>query len=203
VSSLFDGPVRYLITPGLLTSTNFHTEKEYLLETIRLTVAAGIELVQIREKSLPARHLFELAVDAAAIVSGTTTRVLLNERFDIAVAAGLDGVHLTSTSIPVERVRANVPNGFLIGVSTHSESEIGSAREGGADFALLGPVFPTPGKGGPMGVDDFGSICRAAEPFPVIGVGGIDGSNVDDVLGAGAAGYAAVRYLNDFVRMAR
>jgi thiamine-phosphate pyrophosphorylase len=203
VSGLFDAPVRYLITRGSLTSFNFHTEKDLLLETLRLAVDARIELVQIREKSLPAMLMFELAVDAAAIVRGTSTRVLQNERFDIALAAGLDGVHLTSTSIPVERVRGNVPDGFLIGVSAHSELEIKAARDKGANFSLLGPVFATPGKGDPIGSEEFGSICRSTAQFPVIGVGGVDGSNCQSVVNSGAAGYAAIRYLNDFVRMSR
>ena len=203
MNRLFDAPVRYLISSGSLTSTNFNSEKVRLLETLRLAVEAGIELVQIREKLLSARHLFELAVDAAAIVGGTSTRVLLNERFDIAIAAGLDGVHLTSTSISVERVRENVPDGFLIGVSTHSTSAVAAARDSGADFALLGPVFATPGKGDPIGSEELGSICGSVAPFPVIGVGGIDASNSQAVIDSGAAGYAAIRYLNDFVRMAR
>jgi thiamine-phosphate pyrophosphorylase len=203
VSNLFDSPVRYLITPGSLTSSNFDSENDLLLETLRLAVKAGIELVQIREKSLPARYLFELAAEAAAMARGSNTRVLLNERFDIAIAAGLDGVHLTSTSISVERVRENVPDGFLIGVSTHSTSEVAAARDSGADFALLGPIFATPGKGDPIGLEELGSICGSVAPFPVIGVGGIDASNSQAVIDSGAAGYAAIRYLNDFVRMAR
>lgn len=203
MSSLFEEPIRYLITPGSLTSSNFQSGKLHLLETLHLAVEAGIELVQIREKSLPARHLFDLAVEAATIARGGRTRILVNERFDIAVAADLDGVHLTSTSIPVERVRANVPDGFFIGVSTHTESEIEAARDGRADFGLLGPIFETPGKGEPLGLDKFGAICRSFGRFPVIAVGGVDASNCHSVIDSGAAGYAAIRYLNDFVRMAR
>ena len=203
MSNLFDSPVRYLISPGSFTSSNFDSDKDLLFATLRLVIKAGIELVQIREKSLPARYLFELAAEAAAMARGSNTRVLLNERFDIAIAAGLDGVHLTSTSIPVERVRANVPAGFLIGVSTHRESEIEAARDNGANFALLGPVFATPGKGEPIGLEELGSVCRSVAPFAVIGVGGIDASNCQAVIDSGAAGYASIRYLNDFVRMAR
>ena len=76
-----------------------------------------------------------------------------------------------------------------------------AAKEQGADYALLGPVFATPGKGEPVGVDVLGQICRTVAPFPVIGVGGIDGSNASAVIDAGAAGFAAIRYLNEFVRI--
>ena len=128
---------------------------------------------------------------------------MVNERFDIAIAAGADGVHLTSRSIPVSEVRANVPDDLLIGVSAHRRSEVTAARNRGADLALFGPVFATPGKGDLVGLEEFVTVCREAAPFPVIGIGGIDGANAESVLNAGAAGYAAIRYLNEFVRMAR
>jgi thiamine monophosphate synthase len=108
VKALFDSPVSYLVTSGSLTSSNFHSEKDHLLKTVRLAIGADIELVQIREKLLPARYLFELASEAAAMARGSNTRLLLNERFDIAEAAGLDGVHLTSTSIPASLLTAHL-----------------------------------------------------------------------------------------------
>lgn len=196
-------PVRYLITRGTLSPSNFQSEKNHLLETVSLAVEARIELVQIREKSLPGRQLFELAVEAAIAVRGSDTMLFINERFDIAVAAGADGVHLTSTSIPADRVRENVPAGFLIGVSCHDLSEVCRAKDGGADFALFGPVFRTPGKGEPIGLGELTDVCSSAAPFPVIAIGGIDVSNAGSVVESGAAGYAAIRYLNQFVRMAR
>lgn len=194
-------PVRYLITPGSLTSSNFHSEKKNLIESIRLAANAGIELVQIREKSLPARQVYELAGDAVKVVRGSGTKLLVNERFDIAVAAGVDGVNLTSTSIPVDRVRASVPDGFLVGVSAHSLLEVDRARDEGADFTVLGPIFTTKGKSNPLGIREFGDVCSTVAPFPVIGIGGIDASNANSVIDAGAAGYASIRYLNDFVRI--
>lgn len=203
MSDLFDSPVRYLITPGSLTPSNFQTEKDSLLETIRFAAEARIELVQVREKLLSGKQLFELAVLAVEIARGSGTRILINERFDIAIAASAHGVHLTSRSIPVSEVRANVPDGFLIGVSAHRGSEVEAARNRGADLALFGPVFATPGKGDQLGLDEFGSVCRGTAPFPVIGIGGIDDSNADDVIAAGAAGFASIRYLNEFVRIAR
>jgi thiamine-phosphate diphosphorylase len=199
VSTLPKRPIRYLITRGNLNPSNFSTEKLKTLETVRLAVERGIEMVQIREKSLEGRDLFELTLQAVKLAEAGDARILVNERFDVAVAAGTDGVQLTSTSIPVEYVRSAVPQGFLIGVSTHSEREVLNAKGVGADFAVFGNVFATPGKGEPTGVGGLSSLCAAAGKFPVIAVGGIDESNIDSVIDAGAAGFASIRYLNEFV----
>lgn len=194
-------PFRILITSGLADPSNFSIQRTEIVNTVELALAAGIEIVQIREKDLPARHLFELVREAAAITAGSSTILLVNERFDIALAAGADGVHLTSTSMPADRVRESVPSEFIIGASTHSSAAVAAAKDAGADYAMLGPVFETPGKRSPIGLTEFERVCRSVLPFPVIGVGGIDESNEGRVIAAGAAGVAAIRYLNDFVRI--
>lgn len=194
-------PFRLLITPGLADPSNLSIQKTEILKTVELAVAAGIEIVQIREKRLPARSLFELVRDAAVLTAGSSTRLLINERFDVALAAGADGVHLTSTSMPIERFRAAVSSGFIVGVSTHSPDEVVAAKDSGADYAMLGPIFETPGKGEPIGLDELERVCRLVTPFPVVAVGGIDGSTEAAVIEAGAAGVAAIRYLNEFVRI--
>ena len=201
MSSLPASPFRLLITPGLSDPSNFSAQRAEILETVAFAIAAGIGIVQIREKRLPARSLFELVRDAVDLTAGFATRLLVNERFDIALAAGADGVHLTSTAVPIERVRGSVPPGFIIGVSTHTSSDVFASRDNGADYAMLGPIFETPGKGDPIGLDELASVCRSVEPFPVVGVGGIDASSEAAVIEAGAAGVAAIRYLNDFVRI--
>ena len=119
------------------------------------------------------------------------------------MAAGADGVHLTSTSIPAGRVRSNVPDGFLIGVSAHTRAEVESARRGGADFAMLGPIFVTLDKDEPLGLLELRDIASIVKPFPVIGIGGIEQATSEEVIAAGAAGFASIRYLNDFVRITR
>ncbi len=174
-----------------------------LLESVRLAVSAGIELIQIREKHLPARLLFDLAVKTVSITTNSATNLLINERFDIAIAAGAFGVHLTSTSVPIEQVRANVPQGFLIGVSAHSRDDVIEAQRSGADYAVLGPAFLTPGKGEPLGIERLEEVCGSIPRFPVIAIGGIDSSNSQSVLESGASGFASIRYLNDFVRIAK
>ena len=192
-------PIRLLITRGDLTKTNYSTEKLATLALVRSADTVGIEMVQIREKGLEAGSLYELVTEAMRSVSGRETLVLVNERLDVALAAGADGVHLTSRSIPIADVRRIVPDSFIIGVSTHSLDEVLRARDFGADFALFGNVFATSGKGQPAGLDELGKVCTAATPFPVVAVGGIDESNADSVIAAGSAGFAAIRYLNEFV----
>lgn len=192
-------PVRYLITRGDLTPSNFSTEKHVTLAAIRSAVRVGIELIQIREKQIDGTSLFELARDSADLTAGSNSRLLINDRFDVALAAGADGVQLTSHSLPTADVRRVVPEGFLIGRSTHVIEEVLEARSAGADFALFGNVFATPGKGDPVGLETLANVCASASPLPVIAVGGIDADNAGSVLKAGAAGYAAIRYLNEFV----
>ena len=192
---------RILITKGSATAENFGTSKSELLETVRLAADAGIEAVQIREKSLPARLLFEVTAEAVTLVKDSETEILVNERFDVAMVAGAPGVHLPSTSIPIDYVKKLLPVGMIIGVSAHSFGEVEKAQDGGADYVMLGPVFGTPGKGEPLGIGKFSEIVSALAPFPIIAVGGIDGTNQELAIDVGATGFAAIRYLNDFVRI--
>jgi len=192
-------PIRCLITPGILSDANFSTEHPRILKLICAAIDRGVELVQIREKNLNARDVFSFASASVRLASGSGTKIMVNERFDIAMAAGASGVQLTSRSMPVSWVRPNVPKGFLIGASAHSREDVIDARAGDADFAMFGNVFESPGKPEPAGLEVLSDICSAAGDFPVIAVGGINGSNWKSVIDAGAAGFAAIRYLNEFV----
>lgn len=190
-------PLTYLITKGVAMPANFPRTKAAILEIVRSAAADGVSLIQIREKQLTARLLFELAAAAAAITRQTATKLLINERADIAIAAGADGVHLPASSIPAGVIRAAFPASFTIGVSAHSADEIKAARANGADFAVFGPVFETPGKGPATGLDELKRISAANAPFPVIALGGIDETNFRTALENGAVGIAAIRALND------
>lgn len=194
-------PLRYLITSGESDDNSFRVKKPEILNIIRRSADANIELVQIREKRLSARYLFELTASAVSAAKGSKTKILVNDRFDIALATGAAGVHLTGSSMSPLIVRSEVPEKFLIGASTHSIAEIIAASENSADFVLFGPVFETPGKGEAVGLELFRGACLSVSPFPVIGVGGIDETNFDSVLKNGAAGFAAIRYLNEFVKI--
>lgn len=165
-----------------------------LLRVIERAVAAGVEMIQIREKDLSTGALFELVVAAVALVKGTHTRVLVNDRLDVALAAGAHGVHLRADSLPVMRVRAVAPAGFLVGVSCHNADEVALASA--ADFVVLSPVFAKPGYPPPLGLAAFGAIARAAA-VPVYALGGVTKENASECLAAGAAGIAGISLFQD------
>lgn len=171
-----------------------------ILQLVEAAVAAKVPLFQIREKTLSARELYELTTRAVAITRGTDTRLLVNDRADIARAAGADGVHLTTRSLPAQVVRKTYGPDFLIGVSTHSLAEARAAQVGGADFVVFGPVFETESKrefGEPQGLDRLANVVTALRDFPVVAIGGITLDNAGACFAAGASGVAAIRLLND------
>src|ERR1051325_2448464 len=174
-------PITYLVTSGKKTSATTSSTHDFqkLLELIKSSIAAKIDLVQLREKALTIRVLQDLATRAAQLTRGTATKLLINDRPDVAAAAGADGVHLTSQSLPASVVRRDFGQEFIIGVSTHSLEEARAAK-GGADFVVFGPVFPTPSKanyGSPAGLEQLASVCDALQPFPVLAIGGVDEAN--------------------------
>jgi thiamine-phosphate pyrophosphorylase len=149
--------------------------------------------------------LFELVVRAVEIVRGSETRLLVNDRSDIARAGGADGVHLTSQSLPAEVVRRIYGPEFLIGVSTHSLEAARAARTSGADFVVFGPVFETESKrafGAPQGLEKLQETALELREFPVIAIGGMTLENVKACLDAGASGVAGISLFNDAERMA-
>jgi thiamine-phosphate pyrophosphorylase len=125
-------------------------ETEALLACIARNLNAGVENVQIREKDLSGAELAALVRSAIQLKVNAEQRILVNERMDVAIACGADGVHLTSDSVPVDRIRQHAPAGFIIGVSTHSQEECVAAELGGADFVVFGPVFAPLSKASPL-----------------------------------------------------
>jgi thiamine-phosphate pyrophosphorylase len=196
-----DKPLLYLITdrqafrrsPELAVSA---TQSQ--IEAIGRATQAGCQLIQIREKDLTAKSLGEFTRAAISVARPHGARVLVNDRLDVAIAAGADGVHLRVSSIPAREVRAVAENkgiaDFLIGVSTHSIAEAKAAEEGGADFIVCGPVYHTPSKlayGAPLGLERFAEVCAAVK-IPVLALGGINLSNFSEPLWRGASGIAAI-----------
>lgn len=201
-------PITYLITRGETSSSTSTEDAEFvaLLRHVELAVEARVSLVQIREKNLNARVLFELASRAAALARGSGTRVVLNDRADVARAAGCDGVHLTTRSLEASVVRRAFGEGFLIGVSAHTLEEARKAREGGADFAVFGPVFDTPSKrayGPPVGLGSLEEAARSLSPFPLVALGGVEETNAGECFEAGAEGVAAIRLFANGQNLAR
>jgi thiamine-phosphate pyrophosphorylase len=201
-------PLLYLITSGQTTAQTTPATKDFadVLTLVRAAVATAIDLVQIREKNLSASVLYQLTASAAAITRGTATKLLANDRSDIALVAGADGVHLTTHSLPADVVRRTFGDEFLIGVSTHSLTEATVARDKGADFVVFGPVFETQSKakgeyGEPVGLRNLAQVAGELSPFPVLALGGLDLSKVADCIQAGAAGVAAIRMFGDPERL--
>ena len=147
-----------------------------------------VDMIQVREKDLPARELFDLVCRVRDLASGTSTRVLVNDRLDIALGAGIDGVHLPSNGLPAARVRPFVKS---LGVSVHTLEEALAAEVAGADFIVFGPVFETPGKHA-VGLAPLRTVASAVK-IPVLAIGGITLKNAPAVLSAGASGIAGIR----------
>jgi thiamine-phosphate pyrophosphorylase len=189
-------PLIYLITKGDMTAANYAERKKETLKIIEIAAESEIALIQIREKLLTAKLLFELTSEAARITKNSKTLLLVNDRADIALAAGANGVHLTSCSLSTEIIRRNFPKNFIIGVSAHSLENVREAKRQKADFAVFSPVFSTPNKSEPIGLETLRDVCETVKPFPVLALGGIDETNYKSVLEA-ADGFAAIRFLNE------
>jgi thiamine-phosphate pyrophosphorylase len=174
-----------------------------LLEKIESTARAGVNWIQIRDKDLSARELAALTAEALRRIP-LACRVLVNDRLDVAIAAGAGGVHLGEHSIPVGEARRllrdkSVSADFLVGVSVHSLRSAEAAERSGADYVVFGPVFETPSKtafGSPQGEEKLAQIC-AGVSIPVMAIGGIGSENAGKCEAAGAAGIAAIRMFQD------
>jgi thiamine-phosphate pyrophosphorylase len=159
-----------------------------LLSNVRSAVASGVDFIQVREKDLDARALYELVCRVRDAAAGTRTKVLVNDRLDVALAAGIDGVHLPGNGLPAARVRPLIR---VLGCSVHSVAEAVYAESAKADFMIFGPIFETPGKT-PVGIEALRGVADAVR-IPVLAIGGITQENTSEVLKAGAAGIAAIR----------
>jgi thiamine-phosphate pyrophosphorylase len=174
-----------------------------LVRRIENAVRAGLDWIQIREKDLPARDLLGVTRRAIGLCKSTSaqteTRILVNDRLDVAWAAGAAGIHAGENSPPlrvlVQSVHVSLATDFLVGASCHSLASAANAAEAGADYLFFGPIFDTPSKarfGPAQGLAKLAQICVAVS-IPVIAIGGITVENAGQCLEAGAAGIAAIR----------
>jgi thiamine-phosphate pyrophosphorylase len=177
-------------------------QEQRLLEKIAECAAAGVDLIQLRERDLEARELEKLAQKAvAAIPPASTCRLLINSRTDVALASGAHGVHLPAQDLAASDARTIMVQAGrmapVIGVSTHSAAEVAQAEAHGADFAVFGPVFAKNGQLNPRGLEQLSQACHRPRidgtPMPVLAIGGIILENARQCLDAGAAGIAAIR----------
>jgi thiamine-phosphate pyrophosphorylase len=164
-----------------------------LVAQVRYAVEAGIDLVQVRERDLEGGALAALVTSLLAVTRGTRTRLIVNDRLDIALACAADGVHLRSDSVPVRAARRLAPSGFLIGRSVHAADEAVDAGAG-ADFLIAGTVFSSASKAPGarlLGIEGLRSIVKAVG-VPVLAIGGMSGERIAEAASAGAAGIAAI-----------
>ena len=165
-----------------------------LFDNIARNLAAGLEWIQIREKNLSARDLFDLTQQVLNLPNPHGSKILVNTRVDVALAAGAAGAHLPAGSPAPSVWRALRPPGFLIGVSCHTVDEVRTAEDQGADYAVFGPVFAPRSKSTtlePCGIAGLVQAVRAVR-IPVLALGGITASNTVDCVQTGAAGIAAI-----------
>lgn len=163
-----------------------------LVEQVAGAAAAGVDVVQLREPDLDGASLRRLAAALLDALAGCSTRLVINERLDVALAVGAHGVHLRSTSMAAERIRRVVPAGFLVGRSVHSVAEARAA--GPVDYLIAGSVWRTAAKPADhpvIGLAGLSAIVATAT-VPVIGIGGVVPSNAREVVRAGASGVAAI-----------
>ena len=190
-------PWIYLVTDRARLTPDARTTRDAIVSLesfVADAIDAGVDVIQLRERDLDGGALRDLAVRVHRRASGTLTRVLVNDRADVAIAAGADGVHLRADGPPVARVRTLASGGWIVGRSVHSVAEARAASQDGADYVLFGTVFPGGSKGGGPEDDQLPALHEVARTtqVPVIAIGGIDPARAAACLRAGAAGVAAI-----------
>lgn len=183
-------PVVCMITAPLSAAAG----EDGLVQRIGAAARAGTHLIHIRQPQLEGLAFTRLVRRALGAIEGAAARILVNDRVDVALAAGAHGVHLRGTSMAAARVRPIAPPGFVIGRSVHSVDEaLAAERDGGLDYLLFGTVFASASKPGaaPAGLEVLARACGAVA-LPVLAIGGMTASTVAPVARAGAAGFAAI-----------
>ncbi len=176
----------YAITPDA-------TDSESLFESVEEALAAGITVLQVRRKAVSARRMVGETKRILEMARPVRVPVLVNDRLDVALAAGADGVHLGQEDLSLEDALRLVPGEWIVGVSTHDAAEAKAAERSGAGYVAVGPVLATPSKrtGPPGGMALVSSVRRVARG-PVIAIGGILPEHVREVFKAGADGVAVI-----------
>jgi thiamine-phosphate pyrophosphorylase len=182
-------PVVCMVTDGVLMGEAAFTA------LVAATARAGVDVIQVRERDVEAGMLMRRTRAAIDAVSGTAARVVVNDRLDVALAAGAAGVHLRGDSFAAARARSLASDGFLVGRSVHSDEEAAQVEAaGGCDYLIFGTVFPSthkPAGHRPAGLEALRRVCARVR-IPVLAVGGITAENAALARAAGAAGVAGI-----------
>jgi thiamine-phosphate pyrophosphorylase len=166
-----------------------------LVQIVEAAIAGGAGAIQLRAKRGSAREMAEMGRRLSYLTRRSSRLLFINDRVDVAMAIGADGAHLGDDDLPLSAVRAIAPAGFLLGRSVDTPEEARLAEREGADYVGAGPVYSTPSKvdtGPVIGLDGLAAI-RSATRLPVVGIGGIDASNAEEVARTGIAGVAVIR----------
>ena len=176
----------------------FEPARRRLIDQAKWAITSDVDLIQVRERDLEAADLARLVSDLVRVSRGSGTRVVVNDRIDVALACGADGVHLRYDSVRAEAVRTIAPAGFLVGRSVHGVAD--AERAGPVDYLIAGTVFPTPSKPAAaptLGLDGLAEVVQAVA-VPVLAIGGITRGRLDEVAATGAAGVAGIRLFIDW-----
>jgi len=177
-----------------LITDRHQTQGRNLLKVVQEAIDGGVQAVQLREKDLCPRDLYNLAVSLRLMTHKAGVRLFINDRVDLAMAVNADGVHLRSDSFPISTVRKIIGRTKRIGVSTHSLREVREAEKEGADFVTLGPIYYTPSKGpfgkplGPLVIEEV----KKESHIPIFALGGITIARVSDVMNRGSEGIGVI-----------
>ena len=177
-----------------LVTDRKQTAGRELVEVLSQAFAGGVRAIQLREKDLETVEMYRLGERLLSMTRKAGAALIINDRVDVAMALGADGVHLTRKSLPPREARALVGSDLLLGVSCHGLADVREAVEGGVDYLLFGPIYATPSKasyGPPLGLDMLRQ-ARAICPIPILAIGGITAPRVPEALGAGADGVAVI-----------
>jgi thiamine-phosphate pyrophosphorylase len=173
-------------------AVGFEEARRRLIDQAKWAVASNIDLIQVRERDLESADLARLVSDVVRVSRGSGTRVVVNDRLDVALACGADGVHLRHDSVGAEAVRTIAPAGFLVGRSVHGAAE--AVRAGPVDYLIAGTIFPSSSKPADtpiLGLDGLAEVVQAVA-VPVLAIGGITDERLDEVAATGAAGSAGI-----------
>jgi thiamine-phosphate pyrophosphorylase len=177
-----------------LCSERSYIHDKPIEQAVEEAIAGGVTMVQIREKNASSREFYEIALKVQNITKKFNIPLVINDRFDIALAIAADGVHVGETDIPVAAIRKIAGNKLFIGATANTAEEAIEAQKNGADYIGAGPVYPTKSKvnaKAAIGLATLSEICRAVK-IPVIGIGGIDTKNACKVINTGVAGIAII-----------
>jgi len=165
-----------------------------LVTVLSQALVAGVQAIQLREKDLDTIDVYRLGERLLSLTRQAGAALIVNDRVDVAMALGADGVHLTRKSLPPMEARALVGSRMLLGISCHGLADVREAVEGGVDFVVLGPIYETPSKV-PYGAPLTPVILKQARgicPLPILAIGGINTTRVPEVVHAGADGVAVI-----------